>query len=130
MRSGDNGRLEFFGLTSVALRAPCVSPKNSKSVYDAPGTKCIGWIGTHRDSSRHFLATLHTHRERRHECPRHSYEGGDLSGPLPEHACVPEAIPSRLWIYAKAVRVLADWNLGEQVAIGSIERVDDVVITA
>jgi hypothetical protein len=47
MRSGDNGRLEFFGLTSVALRAPCVSPKNSKSVYDAPGTKCIGWIGTH-----------------------------------------------------------------------------------
>ena len=52
MRSGDDGRLEFLGLTSVALRAPCVSPKNSKSVYDAPGTKCIGWIGTHRDSSR------------------------------------------------------------------------------
>jgi hypothetical protein len=63
MRSGDDGRPEFLGLTSVALRAPCVSPKNSKSVYDAPGTKCIGWIGTHRESSRHCTGNVGTNAD-------------------------------------------------------------------
>jgi hypothetical protein len=45
MRVAAKGRREFLALTSVALRAPCVSAKNSQSVYHVPGRKCIGCAG-------------------------------------------------------------------------------------
>ena len=55
MRPPSEGRLEFLALTPVALRAPSVSAKNSKSVHDVPGTKCIRCAGIDRHSCRRLV---------------------------------------------------------------------------